>query len=224
MMPARRPCSSTTASVSRLYLSNSAATSSSRRVGRAGDVRLAQLRQLDGRRRDRDLRRAARRRPACGRGRSGRSSPAPRGCPRTSSAPRSRRRRRAVSGTAMNSVVIRPAAVCSPNSRSCVTSRRSSGSISLRISPDCASVQLAEQVGGRVRIHLLDDVGGAVAVERLDDRHLDVGIDLLERLGGDFLVDRLEHRFALGRRQVLDDVGDVGRVQLREALRTRSSA
>ena len=43
MMPASRPCSSTTASVIRLYLSNSAATSSSRRVGRAGDVRLAQL-------------------------------------------------------------------------------------------------------------------------------------------------------------------------------------
>ena len=41
-------------------------------------------------------------------------------------------------------------------------------------------------------------------------------IDLLERLGRDLLVDRLEHRLALGRRQVLDDVGDVGRVQLRQ--------
>ena len=55
-------------------------------------------------------------------------------------------------------------------------------------------------------------------VERLDDRHLDVGVDLLERFGRDLLVDRLEHRFALGRRQVLDDVGDVGRVQLGEAF------
>ena len=85
-------------------------------------------------------------------------------------------------------------------------------------------MQLAEQVGRGVGIHLLDDVGGAILVERFDDRHLDVGIDLLERLGGDFLVDRLEHRFALGRRQILDDVGDVGRVELREALRRRSSA
>ena len=124
----------------------------------------------------------------------------------------------------MNSVVMRPAAVCSPNSSSCVTSCRSSGSISLRISPECSSGQLAEQVGGGVGIHLLDDVGGAIVVERLDDRDLDVGIDLFERFGGDFLVDRLEHRFALGRRQILDDVGDVGRVQLATGLRRRSSA
>ena len=94
----------------------------------------------------------------------------------------------------------------------------------MRISPECSSVEIAEQVGGGVGIHLLDDVGGAIAVERLDDRHLDVGIDLFERFGGDLFVDGLEHRFALGRRQVLDDVGDVGRMQLREALRRRSSA
>jgi hypothetical protein len=30
--------------------------------------------------------------------------------------------------------------------------------------------------------------------------------------------DRLEHRLALGRRQILDDIGDVGRVKLRETL------
>ena len=50
----------------------------------------------------------------------------------------------------------------------------------------------------------------------IDD--LDVGIDLLERLGRDLFVDRLEHRFALGGRQVLDDVGDVGGMELREAF------
>ena len=118
----------------------------------------------------------------------------------------------------MNSVVMRPAAVCSPNSSSCVTSCRSSGSISWRISSDCFFGELAEQVGGGVGIHFLDDVGGAILVERFDDRHLDVGIDLLERLGGHFLVDRLEDRLALGRRQILDDVGDVGRMQLRQPL------
>ena len=115
----------------------------------------------------------------------------------------------------MNSVVMRPAAVCSPNSRSW---RDLPPLLRLHLLENLARPllrQLAEQVGGRVRIHLLDDVGGAIAVERLDDRHLDVGIDLLERLGRDLLVDRLEDRFALGRRQVLDDVGDVGRMQLR---------
>ena len=50
----------------------------------------------------------------------------------------------------------------------------------------------------------------------IDD--LDVGIDFLERLGGDFLVERFEHGFLFGRRQVFDDVGDVGRMHLRQAF------
>src|ERR1041385_3593953 len=70
-----------------------------------------------------------------------------------------------VSGTAMNSVVMRPAAVCSLNSSSCVTSCRSSGP-----------------------------------------------------LGRHFRVDRFEDGLALGRRKILDDVGDVGRVKLRETF------
>ena len=78
--------------------------------------------------------------------------------------------------------------------------------------------QVAQQVGGRVRVHLLDDVGGAGAVERFEDGHLDVRIDFLERLGRDLLVDRLEDRLALGGRQILDDVGDIGRVDLRQPL------
>ena len=78
--------------------------------------------------------------------------------------------------------------------------------------------QISEQVGRRVGVHLRDDVGHAILVERCDDRDLDAGIDFLERLRGDLLVDRLEHRFALGGREVLDDVGDVGRVKLREAF------
>ena len=41
-------------------------------------------------------------------------------------------------------------------------------------------------------------------------------IDLLEGLRRDLFVERFEHGFALGRRQVLDDVRDVGRVQLRQ--------
>ena len=93
----------------------------------------------DGRRGDRDLDERHRADQLLRRARSGRSSRALRGCLRTSSAPRSHRRRRRSPATAMNSVVMRPAAVCSPNSRSCVTSCRSSGSISLRISPECSS-------------------------------------------------------------------------------------
>ena len=134
MMPASRPCSSTTASVIRLYLSNSAATSSCGVSGAqvmygslscdswiAGD----EIGDLDERHgADQLLRRR----------RSGRSSPALRGCLRSASAPRSHRRRPRFPATAMNSVVMRPAAVCSPNSSSCVTSCRSSGCISWRIS------------------------------------------------------------------------------------------
>ncbi len=77
--------------------------------------------------------------------------------------------------------------------------------------------QLGEQVGGRVGIHHVDDLGGAVAVEGLDDRHLDLRVDLLERVRRHFIVERLEHGLALGGREVLDDVGDVGRVEAREA-------
>ena len=118
----------------------------------------------------------------------------------------------------MNSVVMRPAAVCSPNSRSCVTS---CALLRLHLLEDLARAilgQVAEQVGGGVGVHFLDDVGGAVGVERLDNRHLDVRVELLERLGGDLFVERFEHGFALGGRQVFDDVGDVGRMHLREAF------
>ena len=78
--------------------------------------------------------------------------------------------------------------------------------------------ELAEEVGGGVGIHFLDDVGGTILVERLDDRDLDVGFDLLERLGCHFFVDRLEDRLTLGGSEILDDVGDVRGVQLRQPL------
>ena len=78
--------------------------------------------------------------------------------------------------------------------------------------------QIAQQVGGRVRIHLFEDVRCAILVERFDDRHLDVRIELLERLGRDPFVDGFEHRLAFGGRQVLDDVRYIGGVEPRESF------
>jgi hypothetical protein len=117
----------------------------------------------------------------------------------------------------MNSVVMRPAAVVLAELEELRDLTTLLGLHLLQNLRRLVLRQVAEQVRGGVGVHLLDDVGGAILVERLDDRDLHVGVELLERLGGDLLVDGLEHRFALGRRQVLDDVGDVGGMELREA-------
>ena len=53
---------------------------------------------------------------------------------------------------------------------------------------------------------------------RLDERLLHLGLDLFQRLGGDLLVQRDEESLAFGWGQLLEDVGDVGRVHLREAV------
>ncbi len=78
--------------------------------------------------------------------------------------------------------------------------------------------QLPQQVRGRVRAHLLDDVGGAIGIERLDDGDLRPGVQLFERAGRDLFIERLENGLALGRRQILDDVRDIGRVERRKPL------
>ncbi len=43
-------------------------------------------------------------------------------------------------------------------------------------------------------------------------------LDFLQRLGGYLLVERGENGLALGRGQVFENVGDIGWVQLRQAL------
>ena len=78
--------------------------------------------------------------------------------------------------------------------------------------------QIAQQVGGRVGIHLLDNVGGPLRIQRLDDGLLNFGFDLLQRLGRRLFVQRLKHGLALVGRQIFDDVGDVGGVQLGKAF------
>ena len=79
-------------------------------------------------------------------------------------------------------------------------------------------MHVAEQVGGGIGIHFLHDVGGAVGVERAENRNLHPGTDLLQGFGGDLVVQHLEDGFALGGRQVFHDVGDVGRMQLGQAV------
>ena len=113
---------------------------------------------------------------------------------------------------------MRPAAVSSSKFISSVTSARSSGS---HLGEDFLrriGRHVAQQVGSGVGIHLLHDVGGAVGIERAENRDLHLGIDLLQGFGGDLFVEGLEDGFALGWGQVLDNVGDVGGMQLGQAI------
>jgi len=77
-------------------------------------------------------------------------------------------------------------------------------------------VQLAEDVGGPAGVHLLEDVGGALGGDVLDQRGRDLGARLLERAGRGLDVHAIDERRALLRAELLDDVGEVGRVHRRE--------
>ena len=79
--------------------------------------------------------------------------------------------------------------------------------------------QLGEDVGGLVGRHLFDDVGGLFRLQGFQDAGLHLGIlDFGQRIGGRFAVDGFEDGLALGRAQVFDDVGQVGRVHLLQLL------
>ena len=74
-----------------------------------------------------------------------------------------------------------------------------------------------EQVGHLIRRHRLQDVGGPFDVEALQDRGLHVRlIDLLEGVGGLLVAQGGKDRAPVIRAELVDDVGDVGRVQLGE--------
>ena len=116
----------------------------------------------------------------------------------------------------MYSVVMRPAAVRSPNSRSWLTSWRSSGSISLRISPERASGRSASRSAAAS-----GSISSTMSAARLLSSDSTIETWMCGSISSSASAAtsssmRLEHRLALGRRQVFDDVGDVGRVQLRE--------
>jgi len=78
--------------------------------------------------------------------------------------------------------------------------------------------EVADDVGGVVRVHLGEECGGAALGEVVDDVGLQVVFELGDRVGGLLVVEVLEDLGALGGVELLEDVGDVGRVQLVEAL------
>ncbi len=73
-------------------------------------------------------------------------------------------------------------------------------------------IDLAQQVSGVVGRHVLDDVSGAVGIEVLEDGELGVDVELLERVGGRLLIERTDERRLICRRELLDDGGEIGRV------------
>jgi hypothetical protein len=73
--------------------------------------------------------------------------------------------------------------------------------------------QVTQKIGSGVGLHFLDNVGGPVGIERFQDRFLHFGFEFFQGAGGDALVQRLEYGFALIGREILHDVGDVGRME-----------
>ena len=78
--------------------------------------------------------------------------------------------------------------------------------------------ELGEQIGGGARIHLFHDVGNAAGVEGFEQGFLETRIYFFERVRGYFFIERDKDRFALGRRQIFENVRQIGRVHVREAF------
>jgi hypothetical protein len=78
--------------------------------------------------------------------------------------------------------------------------------------------EFGEEVGGGGGVHFLDDAGGGFEIEGFDEGFLEARLDFFEGVGGNFLVEGAEDGFALGGGEVFEDVGDVGGVELGEAL------
>ena len=97
--------------------------------------------------------------------------------------------------------------------------RRSCSRLSGRsASSSWASVsgQLAQDVGRLVGLDALEHLGGALERHLLQRRRTQLLVHLLQRVGGEVRVEAGEHGGPLARTDLADDVGDVGRVQLRE--------
>ena len=77
---------------------------------------------------------------------------------------------------------------------------------------------MIQQIRRCIWIHLLHDVSSALWIERFNDGGLNVTVDLLQRLGGDLFVQSFKDRFSLGWSQILDDIGDIGRMESRQSL------
>ena len=77
--------------------------------------------------------------------------------------------------------------------------------------------QVGHEVRGVVRRHLLEDVGGPGGLEVLEHLDLRLGLHLLDRVGHGLVIERGEHAGPVARRELVDDRGEVGRVQLGQA-------
>ena len=84
--------------------------------------------------------------------------------------------------------------------------------------------QVRDEVGGVVRGHLLEDVGGAFRGQALEDLDLGLGLHLLDGVGGGLVVEGGQDAGPVARRELVDDRGQVGRVQLGQAdVRARAA-
>ena len=90
----------------------------------------------------------------------------------------------------------------------------------MRLSSSCLSLlrQVGEQVGRIVRAHLLEDVGRGLGWQGFQDVDLVFGGELLHHVRGSLVVECGENPGPIARRQLLDDMGDVGRVEGLERL------
>ena len=220
--PTSTPASSTTGSAIRLYLSTSSTTRaaplrdgdghdlvvSGQRPERRGDVGQQQARH--GQRGRRAGRRASTRKSVGERvdvlGVLARS-------------PSARRRPCAVSGTAMNSLFIMPPAEFSSNSSSSSTSVFSSASISSRMaSDDSSAISASTSAASSGAISSTMSAARSASSDSRIDACVFGVVDLGQRVGGDLAVEGLEHRLASFVAQFLDDVGEVGGVDVLEPL------
>ena len=80
--------------------------------------------------------------------------------------------------------------------------------------------QVGEQVGGVVGRHLVEDLAGLLVGQLEQQRRLVRGVELLEGVGGEVVLERVQHGGALVRRELVDELSDVGRMeQLEPGLR-----
>ena len=84
--------------------------------------------------------------------------------------------------------------------------------------------QVGHEVGRVVGAHLLEDVGGSLGFEVLEHLDLRLGLHLLDRIGGGLVVERREDAGAVRRRELVDDRGEIGGMELRRGLRGARAA
>ncbi len=77
--------------------------------------------------------------------------------------------------------------------------------------------QVGHQVGRVVGRHLLEDVGGPAGLEVLEHLDLGLGLHLLDRVGHGVVIERGQHTGPVARGELVDDRGEVGRMELGQA-------